>query len=102
MPFSRADDMDSRSDFVRRIVSRSGIFASRERQDLERELHAHLADAMEHARSLGCDEGCILEIVCDRFGDPDEIGREFAMTNRLGRRAISMLHSIVLLGISMA
>jgi hypothetical protein len=92
--------MDACDDFIRRIVSRSGILTSGTRRDLERELHAHLEDALEEARSGGCDETGILRIVCDRFRDPDEIAQEFAVAHRLERRVISLAYSVALMGIS--
>jgi hypothetical protein len=100
MPFLGAVDMNASDDLIRRVVSRSGIVTSKGRIDLERELHAHLEDAIEEARSQGYDEAGILQIVCDRFGDPDEIAREFAAAHRLERGATFLAYSLALMGIS--
>jgi hypothetical protein len=101
MPFLGAVDMNASDDLIRRVVSRSGIVTSKGRLDLERELHAHLEDAIEDARSQGCDEAGILQMVWERFGDPDEIAREFAAGRRLERRALFLAYSLVWMGISM-
>jgi hypothetical protein len=94
--------MHSYHDFVQRIVSRSGVMTSRTRRELERELYAHLEDAVEDVRCQGHDESRILQIVCDRFGSPDEIAREFAIAHRFERRAISIGRSLAFLGTSFA
>ena len=93
--------MDACDDLIRRIVSQSGIMTPRGRRDLQRELRAHLEDAIEEARSQGYDEANIPRIICDRFGDPDEIAHEFALAHRVERRAISMVYSVAWLGLSM-
>ncbi len=92
--------MSACDDFIRRIVSRSGIVTSRARRDLERELHTHLEDAMEAARLQGCDAASVPRIVCDRFGDPDEIALQFAVAHQFERRAASIAHSLALMGIA--
>jgi hypothetical protein len=79
MPSYQALDMQTREEFIRRIVSRSGIMTSKGRRELERELNAHLEDAIAEARSEGCDETTILQTIWARFGDPDEIANDFAM-----------------------
>jgi hypothetical protein len=93
--------MQTREEFIRRIVSRSGIMTSKGRRELERELNAHLEDAIAEARSEGCDEATILQTIWARFGDPDEIANDFAMVHRFERRAISIAHSLALMAVSM-
>jgi hypothetical protein len=101
MPSYQALDMQTREEFIRRIVSRSGIMTSKGRRELERELNAHLEDAIAEARSEGCDEATILQTIWARFGDPDEIANDFAMVHRFERRAISIAHSLALMAVSM-
>ena len=93
--------MHTCEELIRRIVSRSGIMTSKGRRDLERELNAHLEDAIAEARSEGCDEATILQTVWARFGDPDEIAHDFAIVHRFERRAITIAHSLALMAVSM-
>lgn len=93
--------MRTSEEFIRRIASRSGILTSNERQDLERELRAHLEDAAEEARSRGCDEATIFETVYARFGDPNEIARKLAAVYRFRRRAIILASAFALLAVSL-
>ena len=86
--------------FIRRIVSRSGIVRSAARRDLERELQTHLEDALEEERSQGHEGPHLLKVVCDRFGDPDEIAREFEISNRFERRVILTADALVLMSLS--
>jgi hypothetical protein len=101
MRFFQALNMQTREEFIRRIVSRSGILTSKERQDLERELHAHLEDAVEEARSEGRDEATIFETVYARFGDSDEIARKLAAVYRFRRRAIILAYAFALAAVSL-
>lgn len=87
-------------EFVRRIVSRSGIPRSASRRDLERELQAHLEDAMEEADPMGGKDDHILSAVCARFGDPDEIARAFEGEHRWERRAIFLADAVMLMCLS--
>jgi len=93
--------MSAYDDFVERIVSHSGIPTSKVGRDLERELRAHLEDAVEDARSQGFDEAGIPQSVYDRFGDPDEIARGLAAAYRFERGAISIAYSLVWLGLAL-
>src|SRR5256885_11677239 len=100
MPSSRGVDMGAGSGFIRRIVSRAGIMTPAARRDMEEELDAHLEDAWEEARAQGQDEADIRRLICERFGDPDEIARELRMARRLERRALAAAFALALLGIS--
>ena len=92
--------MDSSSDLIRRIVSRSGVVTSRARGELERELRAHLEDAIEDLRSRDVDEARLSQIVCGRFGDPNQIAREFSNLHRLERWTMTIARSVTMLLIS--
>jgi len=92
--------MATGAEFIRRIVTQSGVLRAKARRDLQRELQTHLEDATEEARAEGYEEGGILPGVCDRFGNPDEIAREFERTYRFERRAIFMADAVGLLSIS--
>src|SRR5262245_44621672 len=93
-------DMASGDELIRGIVSRSGLWRSRAKRELERELRAHLEDASDAARSAGHDEADILPIVCERFGNPDEIIAGFERLHRFERRSFQMADAIALMGIS--
>src|SRR5215831_9024014 len=93
-------NMAAADEFIRRIVSRSGITRAAAQRDLERELQAHLEDAIEEECSQGHEGSHVLEIVCDRFGNPDEIAREFELTHRFERRAILIADALVLIALS--
>ena len=92
--------MTGADEFVRRIISRSGIGRSSIRRDLQRELQAHLEDAAEAARSAGNDDSSIPRIVCERFGDPDEIAAALERLHRLDRRSAAVSGALLLLGVS--
>jgi hypothetical protein len=92
--------MNAGDDLIRRIISRSGPLGSGDRRDLERELRAHLEDAIEEARSQGYDETQVLPVVCERFGNADEIAVQFAAGRRFERVATSAAYALVLMGTS--
>jgi len=92
--------MAGRDEFVRRIVSRSGVSSPRAQRELQRELDAHLEDASEEVRLQGRDEASILRAVCERFGDPAEIAREFELAYRFERRTTATADALILFGSS--
>jgi len=61
-------------DLIDAILARSRILGSSRRRDIERELRAHVEDAG-----------------AERFGDPDEIGRAFALAYRPSLRTTAVL-----------
>jgi hypothetical protein len=87
-------------EFVARIVSRARILGFSTRHDLQRELNAHFEDAMEHARGELGDRSDLAEIVCGRFGDPQEVARELGRVHRFERRAILTADASLLIGAS--
>lgn len=93
--------MRTRDDFIRYIITRSGIVSRKARRELERELSAHLDDALEQTISDGHDEAAAFEIAYGRFGDPDDIAHDFANVNRFERIGKLILLSLVWMGISM-
>jgi hypothetical protein len=85
-------------EFVCRVISQVGRLRSSTRNDLERELRAHLEDAMEQARAE--DKNDLPRVACRRFGDPEEIGRELEHVHRFERRAVLAADASLLLGVS--
>jgi hypothetical protein len=87
-------------EFVGRIVSRARILRSSARHDLQRELNAHFEDAMEEARAELGERTDLADIVCARFGNPEEIARELDRVHRFERRAMLTADASLLLGAS--
>jgi hypothetical protein len=92
--------MDPRDELIQRIVSSSRLVWSSARSDLERELRAHLDDAVESARAEGHDDARIFQTICDRFGSADEIAHELAKAHRVDRWVLAVTSSLALLGLS--
>src|SRR6266480_948469 len=92
--------MTKAEEFIRRIVTRSGALRSTTRRDLERELLAHLEDGIEEERAQGHEGSDLLERVCDRFGNPDEIAHQFELAYRFDRRAALLTDALVLMSLS--
>jgi hypothetical protein len=90
--------MASPDEFVARIVSRAKIARSSTREDLERELRAHFEDASADAGATVGDRGDLPDMVCRRFGNPEEIGGELARVHRFERRAILTADALLLIG----
>lgn len=90
--------MTALNEFVGRVVSQIGRLRSSTRNDLERELRAHFEDAMEQAHAEGSDD--LPRIACERFGDPEQIGRELERAHRFERRAVLAADASLLFGAS--
>lgn len=92
--------MRSTDELVDRIVSSSKIPARRRRQEIRRELCAHIEDFVAAARAAGHEQNEIEKRVLASFGDPEQIARGFAWVYRYQRRrlrAIAFTLSTVLL-----
>ena len=86
-------------EFVGRIVARAKILRSSTRDDLERELRGHFADAMEDSRAKG-DEGDPREIARRHFGNPEEIGEELERVHRFERYTTLATDALLLIATS--
>src|SRR5262245_6701504 len=73
---------------IEKVLASSGALSRRSRNEIARELRAHLEDAAEEARAAGQDEAEIGRVISLRFGEPEEIARRFAEVYRAERLAI--------------
>jgi cytochrome bd-type quinol oxidase subunit 2 len=87
--------MHSADNLIARIVSASQVPSERRRQEIVRELRAHIEDFVLIARESGRSEEEVERLVIDNFGDPSEIGRDFAAVYRR-ERTIQRLSVFVL------
>ncbi len=70
--------MTEHDDIVPRVISLCRVPSARRRREIEKELHAHVEDIAEEARSQGYDELSVRRIVEARFGKPHEVAAAFA------------------------
>src|SRR5215467_414389 len=70
--------MTTQDILVEKILTRSGIAGRRARREIGRELASHIEDIVEEARAAGHDDPEIESILKKRFGNPDQIARQFA------------------------
>jgi hypothetical protein len=87
-------------DLVATIVNSSQVPSGRRRQEIARELRAHIEDFVLIAREAGHTEEEIGRLVAENFGDPREIADEFAAVYRLERAVLRA--SVFLLATLMA
>jgi hypothetical protein len=78
--------MRDRDDLITTVLRRARFQRASRRREIERELRAHLEDA----RAAGEDEATVVT----RFGDPEEIGRAFAVAYRLSWRMAAALFAV--------
>jgi hypothetical protein len=81
----------STDELVDRIVSSSMIPARRCRQEIRRELCAHIEDFVAAARDAGHEQHEIEKLLLASFGDPEQIARGFAWVYRYQRRRLRAL-----------
>jgi hypothetical protein len=98
-------------DLIDKIVGSSQVPGGKRRQEIARELRAHIEDFVLIAREAGHTEEEIAKLVAANFGDPQEIAKEFATVYRreraiqrvsvflLATLASTSLISIVVLGL---
>lgn len=79
--------MERAGELIENIVRTSRIPSARRRRELARELRAHIDDFADHARREGLSEAEIERLIVARFGDPREMGRNFAWVYRADRAA---------------
>jgi hypothetical protein len=77
--------MIQRHAVVQQVLALAGLPDRRRRREVERELHTHLEDLAEKARSQGYDEAMIERLAVIRFGDPGQIAAAFASAYALER-----------------
>jgi|SRR5579871_4187983 len=82
--------MHAVNELIDGIVNSSQAPSAR-RQDIQRELRAHIEDFVTAAENAGCDPNEIERLILAKFGDPGQIGRSFAWIYRHERRR---LHAI--------
>lgn len=85
--------MTDRDHIVPRVISLCRVPGARRRGEIEKELHAHVEDIAEEARSQGYDEPGVRRIVEARFGKPHEVAAAFASVyarERVARRVVGL------------
>jgi hypothetical protein len=100
--------MNRGEELIARIAGASGIPSARRRNDLSRELRAHIECIVSDARRVGHSGSEIERLVLARFGDPREMCRNFAWVYRgdraayrLAAFAISTLIVAIVIGFAM-
>ncbi len=83
--------MRSAEELIDYIVNTSQVSSRKRRQDIQRELRAHIEDFVIAAHAAGCDRGEIEKLVLAHFGDPGEIAQGFAWVYRGERRRLEIL-----------
>jgi hypothetical protein len=86
---------------IRNIVNSSQIPSGKRRQEILRELRAHVEDVMLAAREAGHGDDEIQRLVLADFGDPDQIARDFAWVYR-HERAILRLSAFLVSTLAVA
>jgi hypothetical protein len=86
---------------IEKVLASSGVLSRRSRNEIARELRAHLEDAAEEARATGQDESAIEHVISLRFGEPEEIARRFAEVYRAERLAIYFVSFFLLAAASL-
>jgi hypothetical protein len=87
--------MNTKDALIHKILrsSKIGGFA---RTEVEAELASHVEDIIEEARAAGRDDREIEQLVLARFGNPDEIGRQFARLYRTKWRLVRIAEFLAL------
>src|SRR5271155_867541 len=88
--------MSAHDDIVRRVISLCRVPSAKRRREIEKELHAHVEDIAEEARSQGYDDSSIRRIVARRFGKPHQVAAAFASVYARERVARCVVGSAVL------
>jgi hypothetical protein len=78
-------------ELIERIVNSPHIRYGWRRQEIQRELRAHIEDFVIAAQRSGSDEAGIEKLVRAHFGDPGQIANGFAWVYRHERRMLRML-----------
>src|SRR5581483_4262001 len=92
--------MLNREVLVNRILSASGIVGHNLRSETAREIAAHIDDIIEEERAAGRQDSEIEQLIARRFGNVDEIAREFATVYRARRATLSFVSYSLLAFIS--
>jgi hypothetical protein len=77
---------------IDQIVSSSQIPSEKRRREVARELRSHVDDFVAAARGAGHQDNEIERMVLENFGDPRQVGRNFAWVYRRQR---AVLHALV-------
>ena len=80
--------MHTPDDLIKRVASASRIPFRKRRQEIERELRAHIEDSITAARDAGRCEREIEDMLAATFGDPAQIGEAFAWVYRRERALV--------------
>jgi hypothetical protein len=76
---------------IDRIVNSAHIPSGKRRQEIQRELRAHIEDFVTAARESGQDQSEIEKLLVASFGDPGQIARGFSWVYRHERRRLRAL-----------
>jgi len=94
--------MTTQDILVEKILTRSGIAGRRARREIGRELACHIEDIVEEARAAGHDDPEIESILKMRFGNPDQIARQFAAVYWPERVALRVAEYSLLAAVSLS
>ena len=93
--------MRSADELIHSIMKCSQIVSAKRRQEIERELSAHVEDFVSAAQQAGHENDEIEELLLARFGDPRQVAEGFSWVYRYERRKLlifAYVISTVLLG----
>jgi hypothetical protein len=88
--------MSTKDTLVKKIIRSLTIPGNAARSEIESELASHLDDMIEEARTNGCNDREIEELVLARFGDPEEIARQFAGVYKPGSGIVRAAEFLIL------
>jgi hypothetical protein len=80
--------MRTADELIRSVVIRSQIPSAKQRQEIQRELTAHIEDFVAEARQAGREEQEIESLLMARFGDPRQVAEGFSYVYRHERRRV--------------
>ena len=94
--------MTTQEILIERVLTGSGVAGRRARGEISRELASHIEDIIEEARAAGHDGPEIDRILQARFGNPDQIARQFADVYWPERLAARVARYSLLAAVSLA
>jgi|SRR5580658_615769 hypothetical protein len=83
--------MGATDELINGVVTCSRIPSVKRRQEIQRELRAHMEDFAATARGAGHQEDEIETLLRSHFGDPEEVAEEFAWVYRHERRRLLLV-----------
>src|SRR5215831_635340 len=85
-----ASEMTAAERLIDEVMAASRIPFARRRREVLRELRAHVEDFVSAGRQSGCSEAEIDRLLVERFGNPQQIARQFAWVYRRERATLHL------------